>query len=153
MQVPLVEVGEHEMQTEWHPHTCRLGASFNVVACLIHPKLHHINLHNVTHSLIFRNPMEWMFVVQISLLIVTFFSLISRILLIMQTTKEVNSHPRIAPCVTMWGATFFFFFFLCHLLNVGACICHIAQEGQVEWTTSHHEDVALYVIPWCHMLH
>ena len=26
-------------------------------------------------------------------------------------------------------------FFLCHLLNVGTCICHIAREGQVEWTT------------------
>ena len=28
----------------------------------------------------------------------------------------------------------FFFLFLCHLLNVGACIRHIAREGQVEWT-------------------
>jgi hypothetical protein len=36
----------------------------------------------------------------------------------------------------MWSVTFFFF--LCHLLNVGACICHIAWEGQVEWTTPHH---------------
>ncbi len=78
-----------------------------------------------------------MFVVQISLLIVTFLSLISRNLSLMQTTKEVNPHPRIAPCVNMWSVTFFFFFFffLCHLLNVGACICHIAREGQVEWTT------------------
>ena len=33
----------------------------------------------------------------------------------------------------MWSVTFFFF--LCHLLNVGACICHIVQEGLVEWTT------------------
>ena len=71
-----------------------------------------------------------MFVVQISILIVTFLSLIPRILSLMQTTKEVNQHPRIAPCVNMWSV-----FFLCHLLNVGACICHIAQEGHVEWTT------------------
>src|SRR6202048_2861463 len=28
--------------------------------------------------------------------------------------------------------------FLCHLLNVGACICHITREGQVKWTTPHH---------------
>jgi hypothetical protein len=55
----------------------------------------------------------------------------------MQSTKEVSPHPRIAPCVNMWSVTFLFLllFFLCHLLNVGACLCHIAQEGQVEWTT------------------
>jgi hypothetical protein len=52
-----------------------------------------------------------MFVVQISLLIVTFLSLISQNLSLMQTTKEVNSHPRIAPCVNMWSATFLFLFF------------------------------------------
>ena len=52
----------------------------------------------------------------------------------MQTTKEVNPHPRIAPCVNMWSV-FFFFFFFCHLLNVGACVRHIVREGQVEWTT------------------
>ena len=75
-----------------------------------------------------------MFVVQIALLIVTFLSLISQILPIMQTTKEVKPHPCIAPCVDMWSVTFLFliitfFIFLCHLLNVGACIRHIAQEG------------------------
>ena len=59
----------------------------------LHPKLHNINLHNVTHSLISQNPREWMFVIQISLLIVTFLSLISQNLSLMQTTKEVNPHP------------------------------------------------------------
>ena len=44
----------------------------------------------------------------------------------MQSIKEVNPHPRIAPYVNMWSV---FFFFLCHLLNVGGCIRHIAQEG------------------------
>jgi hypothetical protein len=44
---------------------------------MVHPKLHNINIHNVTHSLISRNPREHMFVVQISLLIVTFLSLTS----------------------------------------------------------------------------
>ena len=78
-----------------------------------------------------RNPGEQMFIVQISLLIATFLSLISRNLSIMQTTKEVNPHPHIASCVNMWSVTF-----LCgHLLNVGAYIRHITQEGQVEWTT------------------
>ena len=94
---------------------------------MLHPKLYNINPHNVTHSLISCNPKERMFVVQISLLIVTFFSLISWILSLMQTTKQVNPHPRIKPRVNMWSV--FFFFFLCHLLNVGGCICHITREG------------------------
>jgi hypothetical protein len=43
----------------------------------VHLKLCNIGLHNVTHSPISRNPREWMFVVQILLLIVTFFSYIT----------------------------------------------------------------------------
>ena len=108
------------------------GGGF-VCANQLNPNLCNINLHNVTLSLISYNPREWMFVVQMSLLIVTFLSLISQKLSLMQTTKEVNPHPCIAPCVNMWSV-FFFFIFLCHLLNVGACIHHIAREGQVEWT-------------------
>ena len=119
----------------------RITLLFTNLHCLItilchlnslHPKLRNMNLHNVTHSLISRNPRERMVVIQISLLIVTFLSLISQNLSLMQTTKEVNPHPCIAPCVYMW---IFFFFFLCHVLNVGACACHIAREDQVEWTT------------------
>jgi hypothetical protein len=56
----------------------------------------------------------------------------------MQTTQEANPHPCIAPWVNIWSVTFLFlvlFFFLCHLTHVGACVCHIAREGQVEWTT------------------
>jgi hypothetical protein len=79
-----------------------------------------------------------MFVAQISLIFVTFLSLISQHLSLTRTAKEVNPHPRIVPCVNMWSVTFLFLFFLCHLLNVGACICHIAQESQVEWTTPYH---------------
>ena len=103
----------------------------------VHPKLRNIDPQNVTHSLVSQNPRERMFVVQISLLIVTFLSLISRNLSLMQTTQEVNPHPHTAPCVNMWNVTFLFFFFfsLCHLLNVGACIRHIDLEGQVEWIT------------------
>ena len=43
----------------------------------IHPKLRNINLHNITHSLISQNLKDQMFVIQISLLIVTFLSLVS----------------------------------------------------------------------------
>ena len=101
---------------------------------MLHPKLRNINLHNVTHSLMSRNPRERMFVVKISLLIVTFLSLISLNSSLKQTIKEVNPHSHIAPRVNMWSV-FFYFFFLCHLLNVGACVCHIAREGQVDHTS------------------
>ena len=100
----------------------------------LHPKLRNINPHNVTHSLISQNPRERMSIVQISLLIVTFLSLISQNISLMQNVKEVNPHPRNAPYVNMWSVIFFFFFF-CHLLNVGACVCHIPWESQVKWTT------------------
>ena len=64
------------------------------MAINVHPKLCNVNLHNVIHSLISRNPRERMCVVQISLLIVTtFLSLISRNLSLIQTTQEVNLHP------------------------------------------------------------
>ena len=107
-----------------------------ILVSLIHRKLRNINLHDIAHSPISRNPRERMFIVQNSLLIVTFLSLVSRFFLkLMQTTKVVNPHPHIAICVNMWSVFFSFFFFLCHLLNVGACIWHIVQEGQVRWTT------------------
>ena len=86
----------------------------------IHPKLCNINLHNVTHSMISQNPTEWLFLVEIPFLIDMFLSLISWVLPLMQTIKEVNPHPRIAPHVYMWDAFFLFLFFLCflcHLLN------------------------------------
>jgi hypothetical protein len=104
---------------------------------VVHPKLYHVDLRNVTHSLIFRNPRERIFIVQISLLIVTILSLILRNSSLMQTTKEVNPHPHITPCVNMWSVTFLYLFLviLCHLLNVDAWDRHIAREGQMEWTT------------------
>ena len=67
----------------------------NINIWLVHPKLRNINRHNVTQSLISRNPRERMFVAQVSLLIVAFLSLKSRNLSLMQPTKEVNPHPRI----------------------------------------------------------
>ena len=69
----------------------------------VQPKLHNINPPNITHSLESQNHRERMFIVQISLLIVTLFSLISQISSLMQTTKEVDPHYRMAPCVIMWS--------------------------------------------------
>jgi hypothetical protein len=82
----------------------------------------------------------------------------------MDTTQEVKPHPRIAPCVNMWSVTFLFLFlflvfFLCHLLNVGACVRHIAREGQVEWTTlaqvTREQIKIILMFPLCYsiMLH
>ena len=108
-----------------------LGSSYT------HPKLRNIN---TIISLILLYPeslgnacsqfKSHSFLLHISTLVSRFFSL-------MQTTKEVNPHPRIASCVNMWSVTFlflFFFIFLCQVLNVGTCICHIVWEGQVEWS-------------------
>ena len=106
----------------WAPTTDK-ACLFNQTSMNIHPKFCNINPHNFTRYLISRHPRERRFIVQISLLIITFLSLISRIFSLMQTTREVGSHPRITPCVNMWSITyiflfFVFFFFFGHLLNV-----------------------------------
>ena len=71
-----------------------MGCTPGPCCCVVHPNLHNINLHNVTHSLISQNPWEWMLVVQISLLIVTFLSVISKKIVI-----NVN-HPSNQPTLT-----------------------------------------------------
>jgi hypothetical protein len=60
-----------------HTHTTPLPPEHYTTLNRIHPQFRNINLHNVTHSLISRNLGEYMFIVQISLLIVTFLSFIS----------------------------------------------------------------------------
>ena len=109
--------------------------TINLHHCHIHPKLHNINLHNVTHFLIFQNPRERMFVVQISLLIVKFLSLISWILSLMQITREINPHPLIEPCVNMWSVFFFFFFYATCWMLVHA---YAASSGKTKWSVSHY---------------
>ena len=59
----------------------------------VHPKLCNINPHNVTQSLISLNPRERMFVIQISLLIVTVLSLISRIFVIYANHQRSQPTP------------------------------------------------------------
>jgi hypothetical protein len=107
----------------------------------LHPKLRNINLHNVTHSLISRNLREHMFLVQNSLLIVTFLSFLSWVLQLMHTVKEVNPHPHIASHVNMWSV-----FFLCHLMN---CWCmdlsHCPGRPSGRLT---HEDGSCVMLPY-----
>jgi hypothetical protein len=67
------------------PQSLELSTGHFSHSISVHPKLHNIKLHNVTHSLI-RNPRERMFVVQISLLIVAILFLISQNLSLMQAT-------------------------------------------------------------------
>jgi hypothetical protein len=126
--------GMTDLSTFAQMHQClSVIVLFFFNAIQVHPKLRNINFHNATHSLISRNPRERMFVVQISLFIVTFSPYITKFVINANHKRSQLLHPRIAPCVNMWSATF-----LCHLLNVGACICHIVHEGKVEWTTPHH---------------
>jgi hypothetical protein len=102
---------------------------------LVHPYLCNINFNNVTHSLISWNPREWMFVVQISFLIVTFLSLISYILSLMQTTQEVNSHPCIALCV-IWSV------FFSTSSSYATCWmlvhAYVTSPGKAKWSGPHH---------------
>ena len=63
----------------------------------IHSNLRNSNLHNVIHSLISWNPREGIFVVQISLLTVTFLSLILRIFVI--NANHQSSRPTPSHCV------------------------------------------------------
>ena len=75
----------------------------------LHPKLHNRNLHNITHSLISGNPREPMFVVQISILIVTFLSFKSRIFVI--NANHQRSQPTPSHCTMCQYVE-------CHLLNL-----------------------------------
>ena len=90
-----------------------LGLTFKVsklaldggLATILHLKLRSINLHNITHSLISRNPREQMFVVQISLLFVTFLSLVSQILSLLQTTIIVKTHTLTSCHLSIYGVS------------------------------------------------
>ena len=92
----------------WRVHSLGCGLGMWGILWLfdVHPILYNINLCNVTRSLISWNLKEWKF--SAAILIVTFLSLISHVLPWMQTTKEVNPHPRIAPHVcTSWTKSIF----------------------------------------------
>ena len=59
----------------------------------VHPKLRNSNLHNITHFLISQNPRERMFVVQISLFLVTFLSLMSQYFVINANYQRSQPTP------------------------------------------------------------
>ena len=115
----------------------------------VHPKLYNIKPHNVIHSLIVRNHRERLFVVKISLLIVTFFSLISRILSLMQPPKKSiytlalhhmsirgvppsYSYSSSPPCATC----------TCWIL-VHACA---TLPGKAKWSGPHHTKKKLHFV-------
>ena len=107
----------------------------------LQPKLRNVNLHNITHSIISPNPRDRMVAVHISLLIVTFLSLVSRIVSLMQTINEVNPHPRIASCANMWSVIFFFFSFssygtcwmLVHTYAISSGKAKLSRPHQWRW--------------------
>ena len=103
---------------------------------------------NVTRSSISRNPKERMCVVQISLLIVTFLSLISRILSLMQTIEEVNPHPRIVSCVNMQSVTFLFLFYFSSSYVTGWMWVHAyaTSPGKAKWSGPHHTTKMLHFV-------
>ena len=90
------------------------------------------NLCNVTHSLISWNLMERMFLVQISLLIATFLSLISRGFVITAHHHRGSTHTLALRRVPICGVSSSSSSSYATCWIVGAWICHIAREGRVE---------------------
>ena len=76
-----------------------------------------------------------MFLVQISLLIVTFLSLISWVFPLLQTTMEVNPHPRIVPCVNVWECLFLILIVLLFLMSLFELLVHgyVTLLGKAKW--------------------
>jgi hypothetical protein len=94
-----------------------------------------------------------MFVVQISLLIVTLLSLISWILLLLQTAKALQrSQPTPSHCVmcqyvdSVSSCSCLVLLFLMLLVECWCMLCYITREGQVEWTTPHHTIIMLHFV-------
>ena len=109
----------------------------DLISATLIPKLRNINLHNITRSLISWNARKWMSVVQISLLIVTFLSLISRILSSMQTIKEVNPHPSITPVCGVWTSYSYpsscYYYATCWML----VHAYATSPGKAKWSRPH----------------
>ena len=106
----------------------------------IHPKLYSVNPHNITQSLISQNPRERMFVVHSPFLIVTFVSLISWILSLMQATKEVHPHPHIAPCVNMLSVTPYSYPSSSSCATCWKLVhAYVTSPGKTKWSGPHQQ--------------
>ena len=124
VKVTIIFTNRGMSKTLWYRVTLYSQHVLIGIIC-VHPKLRNINLHNVTHSLLSQNPRERLFVVQISLLFVTFLSLISQNLSIMQNHQR--SQPTPSHCIMCQHVEcLLLLLLLFHLLNVGACVRHIA---------------------------
>ena len=76
-------------------------------------------------------------IVQISLLIVTFLSLVSHFFLghLCKMSKKSTHTLALRHVECHLLVLILLLLMVPYLLNIGACICHIGQECQVEWTT------------------
>ena len=102
---------------------------------MVHPKLHKINLHNVTH---FSIPKPQGTDVRSSQLTPYCHISLPYIMKFVIDAKHPRSQSTLlhcAMCQHVECRLLILLFFLCHLLIVGAFVLHIAREGQVEWTT------------------
>ena len=115
------------------PHDPKLGLCREKLQ--LHPKLRNINLHNINHSLISRNPREQTLVVQLSLLTVTFLSLISQFFVI--NASHQRSQPIPLHCAMCRYVE-------CHLLllllSLVECWCmHMLRTSPrtVKWSGPH----------------
>ena len=102
--------------------------------CELHPTLCNINLHSVTHFEISRKPQG----TEVRSSNLTPYCHIS---LPYITDSIINANcPRSQPtpscCVMCQYVECYLIVLICHIHTFA--ICHIALEGQVEWTTPHH---------------
>ena len=106
---------------------------------LLHPILRNINLHNITHSLISRNSRERMFVVQISLLIVTFLS--PNISNFVINANHQRSQPTPLHCAMCQYVECHFLIVILLLSSYATCWmlvhAYAALPGRVKWSGPH----------------
>ena len=120
----------HELPIELH---CKVYYNYVVV----HRNLRNINPHTITHSLISLNPRERMFMVQISLLIVTFLSLIPRVFFFVMNAKK-SAQPIVLRRVSICGVSSSrssFSYAACWML----VLAYATSRGKGKWSGPHQQ--------------